>query len=104
MKARSEDAIRRKILEKIATLTTYEGFDAEESECDDGGVESNDHVDPDFVITSASDAESSGDGKVLDKSIDGEEGLVDVTMKETNSVLESTEQSLSQNASNLQAQ
>jgi ubiquitin carboxyl-terminal hydrolase 4/11 len=100
MKIRSEDAIRRKILEKVATLTTYEGFDDEESEGEDEGADSNDRVDPDLVITTASDAESSGDGKVLDKSIDGEEGLVDITMNETNSVLESTEQSQSQDAVN----
>lgn len=75
--------IRRKILEKVETLTTYAGFNDEESDSEDGKLESPDQTDPDLVITTASDVESSGDSKVIDKSVDGEEGMVDVIMKET---------------------
>lgn len=38
-----------------------------------------------MVLATASDADSSGDGKVVANSLDGEEdGIVDVQMKDTN--------------------
>lgn len=40
-----------------------------------------DSIDPDIIIANGSD--SSGEGKVVAHSVDGEEGLVDVTMKES---------------------
>lgn len=40
-------------------------------------------IDPDIIVTTASDA-SSGDDKVVASSIDGEDDVVDITMKETN--------------------
>lgn len=69
--------IRRKILEKIATLTTHRDFQPEDGETT-GSVA--DSVDPDIVLTNGSD--SSGDSKVVANSVDGEDELVDVTMKE----------------------
>ncbi|KAH7413007.1 hypothetical protein BKA64DRAFT_567146 [Cadophora sp. MPI-SDFR-AT-0126] len=76
--ARDMDTIQRKILEKVANLTTHKDF------LDDDDVEANaaDGVDADIVLTTGSDADSSGDSKVVANSIDGEDELVDVTMKE----------------------
>lgn len=65
--ARSEDIIRRKILEKMATFSTWKGFqDAEMEE---------ENTDPEMVNTS-----SDGDSNVIAKSVEGEDGLVDVKM------------------------
>jgi ubiquitin carboxyl-terminal hydrolase 4/11/15 len=77
LQARSEDVIRRKILEKVATFTTDPTF-VEDEDTDASTTES---IDPDIVLANGSD--SSGDSKVVANSIDGEEGLVDVTMKES---------------------
>ncbi|PVH82524.1 UCH-domain-containing protein [Cadophora sp. DSE1049] len=76
--AQDMDTIQRKILEKVANLTTHKDF------LDDDDVETNaaDGVDADIVLTTGSDADSSGDSKVVANSIDGEDELVDVTMKE----------------------
>ncbi|KFY73598.1 hypothetical protein V499_06329 [Pseudogymnoascus sp. VKM F-103] len=73
--ARSEDIIQRKILERVANLTTYNmsGYETD----DDQSAEQ------DIVITTASDT-SSGDGKVVATSIDGEDDVVDVTVTEQN--------------------
>lgn len=78
--------IRRKILEKLATFTTHRDFHDEDEEANDSVAES---LDPDLVLTTGSD--SSGDSKVVANSIDGEDELVDVTMKESNGVHESVE-------------
>lgn len=77
--------VRRKILEKVATLSTHKIFHNDD-EANDSTVDS---VDPDIVLTNGSDADSSGDSKVIATSIDGEDGLVDVTMKGSNEVLTS---------------
>ncbi|TVY17333.1 putative ubiquitin carboxyl-terminal hydrolase 12, partial [Lachnellula arida] len=78
--ARSEDVLKRKILEKVATFSSHSFFHR------DDGVSDNltDSIDPDIVLTTGSDADSSGDSKVVATSIDGEDGLVDVFMKEAN--------------------
>jgi ubiquitin carboxyl-terminal hydrolase 4/11/15 len=80
--------IRRKVLEKVATLTTHHFFNQEDESDEEG---SSDNIDPDIVVTTASDADSSGDGKVMATSIDGEDELVDVTMKDSNGIRESIE-------------
>lgn len=71
--------IKRKLLEKIATFSTHPSFE-EEYDADRSVADSND---PDMVITTGSDADSSGDSKVVASSIDGEDELVDVVMKDT---------------------
>lgn len=53
-----------------------------------------DSVDPDLVLTNGSD--SSGEVKVIATSIDGEDGLVDVMMKEPNGTHPSIESDVSQ--------
>ncbi|EGX94391.1 ubiquitin C-terminal hydrolase, putative [Cordyceps militaris CM01] len=70
--ASSYDAIQRKILERVATFSTWSKF-ANDEEAEG--------TDTDMVATS--DADSSGEGKVAAKSVEGEEDMVDVTMKDT---------------------
>jgi ubiquitin carboxyl-terminal hydrolase 4/11/15 len=69
------EAIRRKILEKVATFTTWSQLATSE---DGDGAET---TDPEMV-NGASDADSAGDSKVVAKSVEGEEDLVDVTMRD----------------------
>lgn len=73
--------IKRKILEKVATYTTHSAFEEDESD-----ATFTDGADADTVVTTGSDADSSGDSKVVAHSIDGEDGLVDVTMKDRTEV------------------
>ncbi|KAG6026696.1 hypothetical protein E4U41_001198 [Claviceps citrina] len=74
--ASNYEVIKRKVLQKVATFSTWSKlrdvheFDMSES------------TDGDVVITSASDADSSGDSKVAAQSVEGEDNMVDVTMKE----------------------
>ncbi|KAM0434466.1 hypothetical protein ACHAPT_003562 [Fusarium lateritium] len=70
------DVITRKVLEKIATFSTW-------SKLKDAQEESSDNADGEMVITSASDADSSGDSKVVATSVEGEDDLVDVQMKDS---------------------
>ncbi|APA05293.1 hypothetical protein sscle_01g000630 [Sclerotinia sclerotiorum 1980 UF-70] len=81
--ARSEEAIKRKILEKVATFTTWPRFSDE-----DDPSSASESIDPDLVVTTGSDADSSGDGKFVAHSLDGEDELVDVAMKDSNSARE----------------
>jgi ubiquitin carboxyl-terminal hydrolase 4/11/15 len=66
--ARSEDVIRRKILEKVATFSTHSFLHEDDS------AES---TEPELLNTS-----SDGDSQVVAKSVEGEEELVDVTMND----------------------
>lgn len=79
----------------MATLTTFREFHQDESETEDEEEDANENIDPDLVVTTVSDADSSGDGKVVATSIDGEDELVDVTMNGVN-VRKSIEQSESE--------
>ena len=72
--ARSEDIIRRKILEKVATFTTW-------SEFADQDTTTPETTDPEMV-NNASDADSAGESKVIAKSVEGEEDIVDITMSD----------------------
>lgn len=71
--ARSEDIIRRKILEKVATYSTWSAF----SQGDE--ADGSETTDPE-LLNNASDAESSSESKVIAKSIGSEEDMVDVSM------------------------
>jgi ubiquitin carboxyl-terminal hydrolase 4/11/15 len=72
------DMIKRKVLEKVATFSTWskltEGRDTENA----------DTPDADMVLTTVSDADSSADSKVVAQSVEGEDDMVDVTMKDAN--------------------
>ena len=91
LQARSEDIIKRKILEKVATLSTSPEF--EEDEEASGSVA--DSIDPDIVLTNGSD---SSEGKIATNSIDGEEGFVDVSMASSHTMHESMESDAAQPA------
>ncbi|KAK0732880.1 hypothetical protein B0T21DRAFT_291331 [Apiosordaria backusii] len=69
----SEDIIRRKVLEKVATFTTHPELASVEE------TDAADNIDPEMV-NMASDVDSSGDSKIVAKSVEGEEDIVDVTM------------------------
>ena len=71
-------AIRRKILQRVQNQTTYTFLDKEALENPNGEED----LEKDVVVTTASDA-SSGDGKIAVSSVDGEDDVVDVTMKDT---------------------
>ncbi|KAF9772571.1 hypothetical protein IL306_009710, partial [Fusarium sp. DS 682] len=73
------DLIRRKILEKISTFSTWSKFR-------DGSEENSDNADGE-VVASASDADSSGDSKVVANSVEGEDDIVDVHMKDASESL-----------------
>jgi ubiquitin carboxyl-terminal hydrolase 4/11/15 len=81
--------IKRKILEKVATFSTSPEFD----EDDEASGSVADSIDPDIVLTNGSD---SSDGKVAANSIDGEDGLVDVSMGSANTGRETAEQDAAQ--------
>ncbi|SPO02727.1 uncharacterized protein DNG_05402 [Cephalotrichum gorgonifer] len=73
--ARSQDAIRRKILEKVASFSTWSIL----TEGEDTDTETADNTDADMALTSDAD---SGDSKVVAKSVEGEDDMVDVAMKD----------------------
>ncbi|KAM0370660.1 hypothetical protein ACHAPY_010511 [Fusarium culmorum] len=68
------DLIRRKVLEKVATFSTW-------SKLRDVTEETSDNADGEVVI-SASDADLSGDSKVIATSVESEDDIVDVHMKD----------------------
>ncbi|RYP15060.1 hypothetical protein DL765_005954 [Monosporascus sp. GIB2] len=72
--ARSEDAIRRKVLERIATLTKHPFFSDE--------PDNSDNTDAELIGANGSDFGSSSDGKVVAQSVQGEDDIVDVHMKD----------------------
>lgn len=74
--ASNYDVIQRKILEKIATFSTWSKLT---NACSGEGADGND---TDMVLTTTSDADSSGDGKVGARSVESEDDMVDVTMKD----------------------
>ena len=59
----------------MATFSTHPDFHSD----DESPSSSSDNIDPELVITTGSDADSSGDGKVAANSIDGEDEIVNVT-------------------------
>lgn len=82
--ARDEDRIRRKILEKVATFTTL----ASVSSVPQPGSEASESSEQDHLLINASDADSSGDGRVTVQSVEGEDGYVDVSMRDDATQLE----------------
>lgn len=69
------ERIRRKVLEKVATLSTWSAL-VDETETDSSKT-----VDSDTVIV-PSDADSSGDSRVAARSVGDEDDMVDVAMKD----------------------
>ncbi|KAL9489372.1 hypothetical protein ACSS6W_001649 [Trichoderma asperelloides] len=79
--ASSYEDIKRKVLEKVSTFSTWSKF----SLAQQLDPESPENTESDIVITNASDADSSGDSKVVAKSVEGEDDMVDVAMKDARS-------------------
>lgn len=77
--ARDSENIKRKILQQAANLTDYKLLHDEDED---------ENASSDIVITTGSDADSSGEGKVTAKSVDGEDDVVDVTMKDSGDSME----------------
>ncbi|KAK2595762.1 hypothetical protein QQS21_006588 [Conoideocrella luteorostrata] len=74
--ASNYEAIQRKILQKVATFSTWSKLkEVQQSDASEG-------ADGDMVVTTASDADSSGDSKVAARSVEGEDDIVDITMKD----------------------
>ena len=74
--ARDYETIRRKVLQRVATFSTWPKL--RDSPKSNGA----DAADVDMVVATASDADSSADSKVVSRSVDGEDDLVDITMKD----------------------
>ncbi|KAI0390532.1 hypothetical protein F5Y17DRAFT_55790 [Xylariaceae sp. FL0594] len=74
--ARSEDIIRRKILQKVATLTQQALFPVTE------GSDASEGTEPEMIGPNGSDTASSVGGTVKTQSIKGEDDIVDVQMKD----------------------
>lgn len=74
--AQDEDIIRRKVLEKVATFTTWSALSCLHQE------DSAEHTDSDQLLVNNSDVDSSGDAVVTVQSVDGEDDMVDVSMQD----------------------
>ncbi|MCJ1283811.1 CSN-associated deubiquitinating enzyme Ubp12 [Xylographa opegraphella] len=77
--AKNEDSILRKVLAKVATMTTRPFLSEDGTQSDE---ESETQQDSDTVLMTTDDADSLSDSKVQATSIHSEEGLVDISMKE----------------------
>lgn len=71
------DAILRKVLAEVATLTTRDFLSEEDAEDNNEGTPE----DSDTVVMNEEDAQS-GDSKIKTSSVEGEDGLVDVSMRD----------------------
>ncbi|KAF4124154.1 ubiquitin carboxyl-terminal hydrolase 4/11 [Geosmithia morbida] len=71
------DRIQRKVLAKVATFSTWKTL---QKECEEGG--SNQNTESDSGVTTASDVDSPGESNFAAHSVQGEEDMVDVTMKD----------------------
>lgn len=74
--ARSEDIIRRKVLEKVATLTKHSLFTRPEES------DASESTEPEMVGPNGSDTASSIEGKVIAQSVGSEDDIVDVRMND----------------------
>ncbi|KAA6411401.1 MAG: ubiquitin C-terminal hydrolase [Lasallia pustulata] len=76
--AKDYDAILRKILAKIATMTSLDILGDENS----SDTESTQHEDSDTVLMARDDGDSSSDSKVQARSVESEDGMVDISMRD----------------------
>ncbi|MCJ1414649.1 CSN-associated deubiquitinating enzyme Ubp12 [Xylographa parallela] len=77
--AKDEDSILRKVLAKVATMTTRPFLSEDGIQSDE---ESETQQDSDTVLMTTDDADSSSDSKVQATSVHSEESLVDISMKD----------------------
>lgn len=76
--AQDYDSILRKVLLRVATMTTKDILHVDDA----SDSESSRQEDSDTVLMTTDDADSSSDSKVQATSVHGEDGLVDVSMKD----------------------
>ncbi|PHH72855.1 hypothetical protein CDD80_4211 [Ophiocordyceps camponoti-rufipedis] len=69
----SMDAIQRKILVKLATFSTWSKLTDDNGTSDSG----------DLLTTTSSDVDSSGDSKIAARSVEGEDDMVDISMRDS---------------------
>ena len=82
------DAILKKVLAKVATMTTTDILRQSEQESDRGNVSGSDTAstpqeDSDTVLMNTDDADSSSDSKIQAASVQSEDGIVDISMKDS---------------------
>ncbi|KAL1964943.1 hypothetical protein VTN77DRAFT_6296 [Rasamsonia byssochlamydoides] len=95
--ARDYDTILRKVLQTVATLTTRDIL----NEADDVDSAQEDSPDSDTVVMNEEDADSA-DSKIKTASVEGEDGLVDVSMRDASDASkESTAKSIPRRLRNL---
>lgn len=75
--ANDYDSILRKVLAKVATMTTKDIFNEEGESRNDSGPE-----DSDTVFMNADDGESSSDSRIQANSLKSEDGMVDISMND----------------------
>ena len=76
--AKDYDAILRKVLAKAATMTTTDILNDEDA----SDTESIRQEESDTVLMTADDADSASDSKVQASSVEGEDGIVDISMRD----------------------
>ena len=74
-----QDEILRKVLGKVATLTTREILKQQDENSDDGNEEE------DMVVMNTEDTDSSSESKINATSVQSEDGMVDVSMQDADS-------------------
>lgn len=84
--AKDYDAILRKVLSRVQTLTSTDilGVNDDRSETDSN------QQDSDTVLMTTEDADSSSDSKIQAKSVQSEDGMVDVSMRDAEEETQST--------------
>lgn len=75
--ANDYDSILRKVLAKVATMTTRDILNEESESRNDSGLE-----DSDTVFMNADDGESSSDSRIQATSLNSEDGMVDISMND----------------------
>ncbi|KAH0556058.1 hypothetical protein GP486_006003, partial [Trichoglossum hirsutum] len=79
--ARDYDAILRRVLERVDTMTTLDIFrDLDDSEEVSNSGDSATPTDSDMVVTTGEDQDSPGGATIQTKSVNGDDGYVDITM------------------------
>lgn len=79
--AKSLDAIQKKCLAEVMTMTTRNFLSEAQAEVEDDDSEDELAADPDTVVTNEEDY-SSSDSKIQAGSVEGEDSLVDVSMRD----------------------
>ena len=83
--AKDYDAILRKVLAKVDTFTSLDILGDENS----SDTDSTQHEDSDTVLMARDDGDSSSDSKIQARSVESEDGIVDISMRDASEKSES---------------